>query len=113
MTNCITCNRPIAAHPRYFAQSHREPPAADDIQGHYDDLLRIVAHTTALFQALTALTDQQGHAQLSDTLGHLGLLGRDLCEEAERRAKRLFEAGERWRQCVLAGVEPQPEQEEI
>ncbi len=103
--NCITCNRPVSAHPRYFAQSHKEPPAADDVQGHYDDLLRILGHTAALFQALTTLTGQQGHTQLVEVLGHLGLLGQDLCEEAERRAKRLFEAGERWRHCVADGIE--------
>ncbi|MEW6300701.1 MAG: hypothetical protein AB1671_23680 [Thermodesulfobacteriota bacterium] len=111
--NCITCNRPVAAHPRYFAQSRSEPPAADDVQGHYDDLLRVLEHTAALFQALTTLTGQQGHTQLTEALGHLGLLGRDLCEEAERRAKRLLEAGERWRRCIADGLQPQPDKEEV
>lgn len=90
--NCITCQRPVTEHPRYFAQSHSTPPASDDLQGLYDDLIHILRYTSSLFQLMAGLHESPPHVQHGRTVENLGQLGQDLCEEAERRARRLLEA---------------------
>lgn len=94
--NCITCHRPVTEHPRYFAQSHSTPPAAHDPQGLYDDLLHILRYTSSLFQLMARLHDSPPQERHEKAVENLGQLGHDLCEEAERRAKRLFEAATHW-----------------
>ncbi|MCS6925875.1 MAG: DUF4115 domain-containing protein [Candidatus Binatia bacterium] len=94
--NCITCHRPVTEHPRYFAQSHSTPPAPHDPQGLYDDLLHILRYTSSLFQLMARLHDSPPQEQHEKAVENLGQLGHDLCEEAERRAQRLFEAATHW-----------------
>ena len=104
--NCITCNRPFpkgqTEFPEYFAQSHPESAAADDLRTLHDDTALILEHVSALFHALLCVVEREPRDKAAGAAESLSRLGRELCAEASRRAKRLLEAGELWKARTLA-----------
>jgi hypothetical protein len=103
---CPTCER-ILPHDQtelaYFAQSRPEALPADEVATLYEDAHKVLYFLGALAQAAPRAIAQAGEDGVNETwVMWLAWLADELTEEAERRVKRLQQAGLMWEDRATA-----------
>jgi hypothetical protein len=93
--------------PGYFGHYPREPiPAADDVREHSEEITRLVTYAKAVFYALWCAWyyehETYDDGMKYDSVERLTSLGRDLCEEIDRRIGHLDRAGKLWEERAQA-----------
>jgi hypothetical protein len=94
-------------HPGYFGHNPKDLiPATDDVREHSEEVTRLITYAKATFYALWCVWYYE-HKSYDDGMRYdsaesLTALGRDLCEEIDRRIGHLDRAGKLWEERAQA-----------